>query len=91
MRYIPHPEHDLVEMLTVLGVRALDDLIVHLPENLRTRATLDLAPGISAYEVIARLSCLSEKYTVRLFRLIHVTFLVSCWWSWRGTKTDGST
>ncbi len=63
MRYIPHTEHDLVEMLTVLGVRALDDLIVHLPESLRTRATLDLAPGISEYEVIGRLSRLSEKYT----------------------------
>jgi len=63
MRYIPHTEHDLAEMLSVLGVQTLDDLIAHLPENLRTQATLDLAPGISEYEVIARLSRLSEKHT----------------------------
>ena len=60
MRYISHTEHDLAEMLTVLGVRTLDDLIAHLPENLRTRATLDLAPSISNRQLIARLS---EKYT----------------------------
>lgn len=60
IRDIPHTEHYLAEMLTVLGVRTLDDLIAHLPENQRTRATLDLARGISNRQLIARRS---EKYT----------------------------
>ena len=63
MRYIPHTEHDIQAMLAVLGVDCVEDLIRHLPEDLRKRATLNLVPGLAESEIIKRLTALAEQQT----------------------------
>src|SRR5579863_2821941 len=51
MRYLPHTEDDQAAMLRAVGAANLDDLIAHVPENLRSRATIKLAPGRSEAEL----------------------------------------
>ena len=63
MRYIPHTAHDIQAMLAVLGVDSVEDLIRHLPADLRKQATLNLAPGLAESDVIERLTALSEQQT----------------------------
>ncbi len=63
MRYIPHTEYDIQAMLAVLGVDCVEDLIRHLPADLRKHATLNLAPGLAESEIIKRLTVLSEQQT----------------------------
>lgn len=50
-------------MLPVLGVGSVDDLIRHLPEDLRQQATLNLAPGLAESDIISSLTALSEEQT----------------------------
>jgi glycine cleavage system P protein (glycine dehydrogenase) subunit 1 len=56
MRYIPHTEADVAAMLGAVGKRSLDDLLTHIPEELRRRATLDVPKGLGEAEVANRLS-----------------------------------
>ena len=60
MRYIPHTEHDIQAMLAVLGVDSVEDLIRHLPEDLRQNASLDIAPGLAESEITQRLTTFAE-------------------------------
>src|SRR5579859_2963791 len=39
-------------MLDVCGVGSAEDLFAHLPEEVRLKLPLDLAPGISEYEIV---------------------------------------
>src|SRR5579859_4827252 len=39
-------------MLDVCGVSSAEDLFAHLPEEVRLKRPLDLAPGISEYEIV---------------------------------------
>jgi len=64
MRYIPHTAHDITVMLAALGVRSVDSLLAQVPEELRVRAGIDLAPGMSEAEVRARLSALAAANRV---------------------------
>lgn len=64
MRYIPHTAHDISAMLAALAVESVDSLLAHVPEELRVRAGIDLAPGMSEAEVCARLSALAAANRV---------------------------
>jgi glycine dehydrogenase subunit 1 len=59
MRFIPHTETDLAAMLETIGVAHIDDLIAHVPENLRNSATIKLDGGRSEFEVASELSMLA--------------------------------
>jgi glycine dehydrogenase subunit 1 len=59
MRFIPHTEADVAAMLEAIGVAHIDDLIAHVPENLRNSATIKLDGGRSELEVAAELSRLA--------------------------------
>jgi glycine dehydrogenase subunit 1 len=59
MRYIPHTEHDITAMLSAVGMDTVDALFAHIPETLRTQATIQLPPGASEAEVRARLTALA--------------------------------
>ncbi|HLH75691.1 MAG TPA: aminomethyl-transferring glycine dehydrogenase subunit GcvPA [Candidatus Binataceae bacterium] len=61
MRFIPHTKEDIDEMLAVVGANDLEDLVAHVPAELRRRAALNLPPGLSEAEVAARLSALAER------------------------------
>ncbi len=61
MRYIPHTDADVAAMLEIVGARTLADLVSHVPEELRRRATLAVADGLGEAEVTAGLSALAAK------------------------------
>jgi len=53
MRFTPHTDDDVRAMLAMIGAGSLDDLVAHVPAQLRQRATLRLAPGIDEQAVRA--------------------------------------
>ncbi|HEX6348359.1 MAG TPA: aminomethyl-transferring glycine dehydrogenase subunit GcvPA [Candidatus Dormibacteraeota bacterium] len=53
MPYLVHSPEDRQEMLADLGAGSIDDLLVDVPASLRLRR-LDLAPGLSEMETMAR-------------------------------------
>ena len=52
MRYLPKSESERREMLDACGVNSPEELFAHLPEAVRLNRPLDLAPGISEYEIV---------------------------------------
>src|SRR3984885_4718284 len=61
MRFMPHTEGDVAAMLETIGAKHLDDLIAHVPANLRASATIDLDAGRTEAEVAAELSMLAGR------------------------------
>jgi glycine dehydrogenase subunit 1 len=61
MRFIPHTEADDSAMLGVLGIASIDELIEHVPADLRARAAINLPPGLGEPEVVAALSALAAR------------------------------
>ncbi len=60
MRFMPHTDTDVRAMLAAIGVNHLDDLIAHVPANLRETAAIALAPGMSEQDVAAEVTALAE-------------------------------
>jgi glycine dehydrogenase subunit 1 len=56
MVYIPHTPQDRRTMLEAIGVNDLEELLQHIPSELRVNAPLDLPPPLSEMETIALLS-----------------------------------
>jgi glycine dehydrogenase subunit 1 len=52
LRYLPKSDSERRLMLDACGVASAEDLFAHLPEAVRLRRPLDLAPGISEYEIV---------------------------------------
>jgi glycine dehydrogenase subunit 1 len=52
LRYLPKSESERREMLDTCGASSAEDLFTHLPEAVRLNRPLDLAPGISEYEIV---------------------------------------
>jgi glycine dehydrogenase subunit 1 len=46
MRYLPHTQEDVTEMLKAIGARSVDDLFVGIPRDLRLDRPLDLPPAM---------------------------------------------
>jgi glycine dehydrogenase subunit 1 len=63
MRFLPHTDDDIRAMLGVVGVSDVAELFADVPVDLRARATLQLAPGVSEPEVRARLEELAARNT----------------------------
>src|SRR5689334_13268769 len=61
MRFIPHTEADTMSMLETLGVSSIDDLVAHVPVNLRARASINLPQGVGELEVVRALSALAKR------------------------------
>jgi glycine dehydrogenase subunit 1 len=61
MRYLPHTDADVRSMLRSIGREALDELVAHVPADLRRRAAIDLEPGRSEPEVLDRLTALAAE------------------------------
>jgi len=61
MRYIPHTDADVAAMLSAIGLRSLDDLVAHVPADLRRQAALDVADGLGEADVTARLAELGAR------------------------------
>jgi len=52
LRYLPKSDSERREMLNACGVGSAEELFAHLPEAVRLRRPLELAPGISEYEIV---------------------------------------
>jgi glycine dehydrogenase subunit 1 len=61
MRFMPHTDADVRAMLDTIGIANVDELIAHVPGNLRNSAGIALAPGISEQEVAAELTALAKQ------------------------------
>src|SRR5271154_782138 len=61
MRFIPHTDAAVAAMFETIGVAHIDDLIAHVPANLRNSATIKLEAGRSEAEVAAELSMLAGR------------------------------
>ncbi len=61
MDYIPHTEEDLKTMLQTIGVKKIDDLFSHLPDELLEKDTITLEKGLSELEVSQKLKNLTRK------------------------------
>ena len=63
MRFMPHTESDVAAMLETIGAKHLDDLIAHVPANLRARATINLDRGRGEADVVREISALAARNT----------------------------
>jgi len=62
MRYIPHTEKDIEEMLARIGIGAIDELFDCIPESLRLGTEpLKLPPALSETELIALMRRLEKR------------------------------
>ena len=61
MRYTPHTSADKERMLRAMGLTSLDELIQHIPRNLRDKAKIDLPAGLSEFAVQRQLTKLAAR------------------------------
>src|SRR6059058_4625390 len=55
MRFAPHTDDDVREMLEACGLSSLDDLFGHLPPSVLIKGELDLPEGLSEMELVAEM------------------------------------
>jgi glycine dehydrogenase subunit 1 len=63
MRYVPHTEAEIAEMLGVVGRSSLDDLFATIPPEARFERRLALEPALAEPDLMTHLSDLSRKST----------------------------
>ena len=51
MRYAPHTEQDVREMLARTGAATLDELFSSIPDSVRLEGGLDLPAGVEAEQL----------------------------------------
>ena len=59
--YTPHTEGDIAEMLAAIGVASLDELFSSVPAALRSRAAIDLPPGMSEPELRRHVTAFASR------------------------------
>jgi glycine dehydrogenase subunit 1 len=52
LRYLPKSDIERRQMLDTIGAPSLEGLYAHLPEEVRFRRALNIAPGMSEYEIV---------------------------------------
>jgi glycine dehydrogenase subunit 1 len=61
MRYAPHTEQDVREMLARTGTATIDELFSTIPASVRLEGGLDLPAGVSEMETVERLRALAGR------------------------------
>jgi len=61
MRYIPHTEHDVTEMLARIGVGSIEELFVEVPQSVRLQRPLDLPAPLAETELLRELRGLARQ------------------------------
>jgi glycine cleavage system P protein (glycine dehydrogenase) subunit 1 len=64
VRFAPHTEDDVREMLAAVGASSIDDLFTQIPPPLRLERSLDLPLGVSEQEILADLGSMARANTV---------------------------
>ncbi len=60
MRFLPQTDAEIAAMLKIVGAASLEDLIAHVPAELRNTAAIKLEPGLGEAEAAARLRALAD-------------------------------
>lgn len=63
MRYLPHTEAEIKEMLGAVGVSNIDELFTTIPTNVRLKGDLQLEPSLSEPQLMRHLKELAAKNT----------------------------
>src|SRR6266498_3567752 len=61
MRFAPHTDSDVEEMLDACGLSSIDDLFAHLPTRMTLDRELAIAPGMSEMELVGELKRLAGR------------------------------
>jgi glycine dehydrogenase subunit 1 len=61
LRFAPHTEEDVREMLDALGLESLDDLYAHIPAPVLLDRPLDIPSGLSEMELLGDLRRLADR------------------------------
>ncbi len=61
MRFAPHTDEDVREMLQAIGLHDVDDLFAQIPTSVRLGRPLDLPAGVSEMEILADLRGLAAR------------------------------
>jgi len=61
MRFAPHTDGDVREMLAALGLQTLDQLFDQIPPSVRLNRPLDIPAGVSEMEILADLQALAAR------------------------------
>ena len=61
MRYIPHTDAEISQMLDTIGVPGVESLFDSIPASLQRRADLDLPPALSEQELAAEIGGLAQR------------------------------
>ena len=61
MRFAPHTDDDVREMLGALGVGSMDDLFSQIPSSVRLDRPLDIPEGVSEMEILADMKALAAR------------------------------
>lgn len=61
MKYFPHTQADIQEMLRVIGVSSLDDLYAEIPEELKLKGELNIPAAQSEIELRRTLQDLADR------------------------------
>src|SRR6266571_6394045 len=61
MRFAPHTDDDVREMLAACGLESLDGLFDHIPTSVRVDRPLDVPDGVSEMEILADLRGLASR------------------------------
>jgi glycine dehydrogenase subunit 1 len=64
MRYLPHTEEDVAEMLQVAGASSLDDLFSSIPEACRRKTDLRLPGPVTEWELNDLMAALAQSMAV---------------------------
>jgi glycine cleavage system P protein (glycine dehydrogenase) subunit 1 len=61
MRFAPHTDDDVDQMLEAIGLSSVDDLFDRIPRSVRLNRPLDLPDGVSEMQILADLKALAGR------------------------------
>jgi glycine dehydrogenase subunit 1 len=64
MRYLPHTQEDITDMLKKIGAGSLDDLFTSIPKDCRRKTNLDLPKAMTEWELNSHMSGLASQMAV---------------------------
>ncbi len=69
MKYLPHSDRDIREMLSVLNISSVDSLFDTIPEKYRLKKLLNIPSGLEERELDHLIKSISDSNTAKDFRI----------------------
>ncbi|MCD4656033.1 MAG: hypothetical protein K8S87_00670 [Planctomycetes bacterium] len=60
MKYTPHTDEEIKQMLEKIGVDSIDELFQSIPDNLRYKNKLNLDEGKSEFEIMEHMQAVAK-------------------------------